>query len=169
MRFTLIFSCRNCSFLFTFCLVPKKTKKKKKRTRKYLKTNKYVLHISPFFKFLTNQTVHYRIFSVQFWFSTFDWAWNLQANNTQIHFNSYICVCMYISSAIIFCSIYSSKSIIGKLPIWSLTFSLCVNLVLDLSNVSIWSLTFWYYVKMIRPWIIRVSTYESSGPNWHTT
>lgn len=52
----------------------------------------------------------------------------------------YVCVCVYVSPAIIFYSTYSSKNIIGKLPIWSLTFSLCVNLVLDLSNVSVWSL-----------------------------
>jgi len=38
---------------------------------------------------------------------------------------------------------------LGRLRVWSLAFTFCVNLAIDLSNVSLWSLTFWYCVKMI--------------------
>jgi len=36
-----------------------------------------------------------------------------------------------------------------KLHIWFLAFTLNVNLVLDISNVSIWSIIFWYCVKRV--------------------
>ena len=36
-----------------------------------------------------------------------------------------------------------------KLHIWSLSFILYVNLVINLLNVLIWSLTFWYCAKMV--------------------